>query len=61
MRDAIIPRRRMCAIMASSSGCISGSPPLTVIIEVPSSASLSMRRTISSSGTGLLTASYSLQ
>ena len=56
-----MPRRRVWAIIASSSGCIRGSPPLTVIIEVPRSASLSRRRSISSSGTGLETASYSLQ
>ena len=56
-----MPRARMWAIIVSRSGCIRGSPPLTVIIEVPRSASLSTRRSISSSGTGFEMASYSLQ
>ena len=33
-------------MMSSSSGCSSGSPPLMVITDVPSVASLSMRRNI---------------
>ena len=59
--DEIIPRRRICATIASSSGCIRGSPPLTVIMEVPRSASLSSRRAITGRGTGWETVSYSLQ
>ena len=51
----------MCRITSSNSGCISGSPPLIVMIDVPISASKSSRRFISSSGTGFDTSSYSLQ
>jgi hypothetical protein len=40
---------------------MSGSPPLIVTKSVPSSASLSTRRSMSESGTGFETASYSLQ
>ena len=47
--------------MSSSSGCSSGSPPEIVTTEVPSAPSLSMRRYISSSGTGFEKSSYSLQ
>src|SRR6266851_5610832 len=51
----------MCRITSSNSGCIKGSPPLIVIIDVPISASRSSRRFISSIGTGFDTWSYSLQ
>ncbi len=46
---------------ASRSGCSMGSPPLKATTELPSSASLSIRRAISSVGTGGDTLSYSLQ
>src|SRR5580693_300195 len=58
---AMIPRFRMCRIISSSSGCISGSPPLMVMIDVPMSAKISSRFFISSGGTGFDTLSYSLQ
>ena len=38
---AIMPRLRMRRMISSSSGCSSGSPPLMVMTDVPSSASLS--------------------
>src|SRR5206468_12164109 len=41
--------------------CIIGSPPEIVITEVRNSASLSMRSSITSIGTGSLVLSYSLQ
>ncbi len=56
-----MPRRRMCRITSSKSGCISGSPPLIVMIDVPISASASSRFFISSSGTGFEKSSNSLQ
>ena len=40
MSEVIIPVRRVCASSASSSGWSMGSPPLTVIMAVPSSAQL---------------------
>src|SRR5882762_2940196 len=58
---AIMPRRRICRITSSISGCISGSPPLIVMIEVPMPARMSNRLFISSSGTGLEKSSNSLQ
>src|SRR5580658_1817131 len=58
---AIIPRFRMCRITPSNSGCISGSPPLIVMIDVPKPAKISRRFFISTSGTGFDTLSYSLQ
>ena len=58
---AIIPRRRMCLTISSSSGCSSGSPPLMVMIDVPMSARRSSRLFISSSGTGFEKSSNSLQ
>ena len=56
-----MPRSRVRAIIASSSGWSSGSPPLNVIMEVPSAASRSSRLSMSGSGTGFDTASNSLQ
>ena len=41
-----MPRPRMWRIRSSRSGCSIGSPPLKATTEVPSSASLSMRRII---------------
>src|SRR6266436_6321564 len=55
------PPRRICRIPSSSTGCISGSPPLMVIIEGPMSASKSSRFFISGSGTGFEKSSNSLQ
>src|SRR5690242_13125888 len=51
----------MCRITWSISGCISGSPPLMVITEVPIPARMSSRFFISASGTGLEKSSNSLQ
>src|SRR5713101_5578109 len=51
----------MRAMMASRSGCRSGSPPLMVISEVPNDAKRSIRRSISSVGTGSEWSSNSLQ
>ena len=56
-----MPRWRMRAMIASRSGCMSGSPPLMVTAEVPSPARRSTRRSITSRGTGADTESYSLQ
>src|SRR5215469_178542 len=56
-----MPMWRMRRMIPSRSGCKRGSPPLIVITDVPSSDSLSIRRNISSVGTGLETSSYSLQ
>ena len=46
IRPAIMPRLRMRRIRSSRSGCSIGSPPLKATTDVPSSASLSMRRSI---------------
>src|SRR5271169_5043686 len=46
---------------SSSSGCSSGSPPLNVMMDVPSRARWSIRRFITSVGTGFEKSSYSLQ
>src|ERR1700732_2735716 len=48
-------------MISSNSGWSSGSPPLIVITDVPSSASLSTRSNMVSVGTGLEKSSYSLQ
>ena len=56
-----MPRLRIRRMRASSSGCSIGSPPLKATTEVPRSASLSMRLSIASVGTGGDTLSYSLQ
>ena len=58
---AMAPVCRMRRIMSSSCGCVSGSPPEMPIMAVRSRPSASMRLYISSSGTGSLTLSYSLQ
>src|SRR4051812_37431362 len=58
---AMMPCLRMRAMTSSISGCISGSPPEITMTVVPSSASLSTLRYISSSGTGFEWSSYSLQ
>src|SRR5216110_2550071 len=58
---AIIPRRRMCRMISSNSGCRSGSPPLMVMIEVPMFARRSRRFFISSTATGGEKSSNSLQ
>ena len=52
---------RIREMIASSSGCSSGSPPLIVIMEVPKEPSRSIRRNISSVGTGFEKSSNSLQ
>jgi len=51
----------MRRMIASSSGCSIGSPPLIVMMVAPSPASRSTRRSISANGTGADTASNSLQ
>ena len=56
-----MPRARMWRMRSSRSGCSIGSPPLKATTDVPSVASLSMRRRITSVGTGGDTLSYSLQ
>src|SRR5436190_18873531 len=48
-------------MMSYISGCIIGSPPEMVITDVLNSASLSIRSSIVSIGTGSLVLSYSLQ
>jgi hypothetical protein len=58
---AMAPRSRMRAMIASRSGCSMGSPPLRVMIVVPSSASRSIRLSMVPSGTGSEVLSYSLQ
>src|SRR5260370_1408346 len=58
---AIAPVLRIRAMICSRSGCSSGSPPEIVITEVPSRPRSSIRRSISSSGTGSETSSNSLQ
>ena len=55
------PWLRMRRIRSSKSGCSKGSPPLNVIMVVPNSCSRSMRRSMTSVGTGCETLSYSLQ
>ena len=50
---AITPRRRMAAMISSSSGCSSGSPPESVTMLVPRSANLLMRLIMTSDGDGL--------
>src|SRR5271157_5172428 len=52
---------RVWAMIASSSGCNSGSPPLKVTMVVPRRARSSMRRFIVSSAMGLEKSSNSLQ
>src|SRR6476661_296666 len=51
----------MRAMISKISGCIIGSPPEIVITDDPNSASLSIRSSIVSIGTGSLVLSYSLQ
>src|SRR5262245_4649237 len=58
---AIIPWYRILLMMLSISGWTNGSPPLIVTMAVFKDASLSMRRIISSVGTGGEKSSYSLQ
>src|SRR5260370_27293883 len=58
---AIAPVLRIRAMIWSRSGCSSGSPPEIVMTEVPSLPRSSIRRNISSSGTGSETSSNSLQ
>ena len=57
----MIPCCRIREMIRSSSGWSNGSPPLMVMIVVPSSARRSMRPYIVSTGTGFETSSYSLQ
>ena len=49
------------AMISSRSGWRKGSPPLMVMMPVPSLARISIRRSISAVGTGSETLSYSLQ
>ena len=56
-----MPRLRMRRMRTSRSGCSIGSPPLNATTDVPRSASVSMRLSIASVGTGGDTLSYSLQ
>src|SRR4030095_2675459 len=48
-------------MIRTTSGCSRGSPPLRVMIAVPSAAKRSIRPSISAVGTGFEKSSYSLQ
>ena len=61
MSVAMRPWLRMRRIRSSRFGCNKGSPPLNVMMVVPNSCSRSIRRSMTSVGTGCEKLSYSLQ
>ncbi len=61
IKPAIMPSLRMWRIRSSRSGWSIGSPPLNATTDVPSALNLSIRRSMTSVGTGADTLSYSLQ